>query len=170
MRSGALEEAINRYKYKGLKGWASIFGRVLVGYLDSHPRVAEDWDALIPNPTFTGPGAQRNWDHIRLILEKADVEAGGRWPFFLNPQLIEKVSDTPRLVGMTLAERKLTSETKLRSALRVPDPSLVKGRSFLVFDDVFTDGSTLREVSRSLRLAGASQVGGIVLARQPWGN
>jgi len=38
MRSGRLQTAINRYKYQGATGWASIFGRVLVGYLDDRHR------------------------------------------------------------------------------------------------------------------------------------
>jgi predicted amidophosphoribosyltransferase len=37
-----------------------------------------------------------------------------------------------------------------------------------VFDDVFTEGSTLREVARALLMAGAEEVAGVVLARQPW--
>ena len=33
MRSGALERAINRYKYDEVTGWSLIFGRVLAGFL-----------------------------------------------------------------------------------------------------------------------------------------
>jgi|GEM_PF-1912861 len=51
-----------------------------------------------------------------------------------------------------------------------PRPVQVIGRRFLVFDDVFTDGSTLREIARALLVAGAEQVGGLVLARQPWSS
>ena len=38
----------------------------------------------------------------------------------------------------------------------------------MVIDDVFTEGSTLREVARALMLAGAEEVAGLTLARQPW--
>ena len=38
----------------------------------------------------------------------------------------------------------------------------------MVIDDVFTEGSTLREVTRALILAGADEVAGLTLARQPW--
>ena len=37
-----------------------------------------------------------------------------------------------------------------------------------MFDDVFTEGFTIREVARALRLAGAVEVSEIVLAREPW--
>jgi predicted amidophosphoribosyltransferase len=169
MRSGQLQNAINAYKYRSRRGWASIFGRVLVGYLDESPDAFAEWDAIIPSPTFVGPGSRRSWDHIGLILERASVEAGDRWPIVTErPQLIEKRFDTPSLVGKSLSERRQIAETEIRSALVVPDPAQVSGRTFLVFDDVFTDGCTLREIALALRAAGASEVAGIVLARQPW--
>ena len=80
MRSGPLLAAINRYKYDGAKGWAAIFGRVLVGYMDEQPNRVSGWDAIAPSPTFIGEGSRRSWDHIGLILEKAAVEAADRWP------------------------------------------------------------------------------------------
>jgi predicted amidophosphoribosyltransferase len=168
MRSGVLQVAINKYKFESRKGWAAIFGRVLVGYLDENSGVAAGWDAIIASPTFIGPGSRRTWDHISLILERTALEAGGRWPIHLDPPMVIKTGDSTSLVGASLAERRRIAETEIRSALVVPVPAAVEGRSILVFDDVFTDGSTLREVARSLLLAGASRVGGIVLARQPW--
>jgi predicted amidophosphoribosyltransferase len=44
----------------------------------------------------------------------------------------------------------------------------VAGSRILVIDDVFTEGSTLREVARALVKAGADEVAGLTLARQPW--
>jgi predicted amidophosphoribosyltransferase len=52
----------------------------------------------------------------------------------------------------------------------VPDPARVAGERVLVFDDVYTEGLTILEVARALRLAGAAEVSQIVLARQPWGR
>lgn len=52
----------------------------------------------------------------------------------------------------------------------VPDPQAVAGRRILVFDDVLTDGFTIREVARRLREAGAAEVSEVVLAPQPFGG
>ena len=169
MRSGSLESAINLYKFRDKWGWASIFARVLVGYLDERPRAFAPWDAIIASPTFVGPGSRRQWDHIDLILQRARVEAAGRWPITSGqPNMVQKSSDTPSLVGLSLSERRHVASTVLRESLTVPDPSLVSNKNILVFDDVFTDGCTLREVARALLNAGAATVAGIVLARQPW--
>ena len=169
MRSGSLEAAINLYKYGNRTGWASIFARVLVGYLDEAPDAFLPWDAIIPSPTFVGPGARRSWDHIGLILDRASVESAGRWPIVSGTGgVVEKTADTPSLVGKGLAERRDIAKTVLRRCLRVPDVARVANKNILVFDDVFTDGSTMREVAKALLEAGTTTVAGIVLARQPW--
>jgi len=81
MRSGVLEQVINAYKYagpdSGERGWAAIFGRILVGFLDANRRVFGDMDLIIASPTYTGPGSRRSWDHVRDILEAAEREQVG---------------------------------------------------------------------------------------------
>ena len=52
----------------------------------------------------------------------------------------------------------------------MPVARRVKGKRVLVFDDVFTEGFTIREVARALRAAGAVEVSEVVLARQPYGG
>jgi predicted amidophosphoribosyltransferase len=52
----------------------------------------------------------------------------------------------------------------------VRKPELVDGARILVFDDVFTEGFTIRQVARALKEAGAVEVSEIVLARQAYGG
>ena len=49
-------------------------------------------------------------------------------------------------------------------------PAIVRGKRVLVYDDVYTEGLTPREVARALLGAGAVEVAEIVLARQPYGG
>lgn len=56
MMTGRLRGAILRYKYDGVRAWASIFGRVLAGYLDDNAPAFERFDLIVPSPTFIGPG------------------------------------------------------------------------------------------------------------------
>ena len=170
MRTGVLKTAINWYKFDDKRGWAVIFGRILVGYLDSHEAEFGDVGLIVASPAFTGEGSHRAWDHIRLILEIAAQEQQYRqWPFDLEePAAVVKTAATPRMVGLTYQQRRANAEGPLRSALLIPDPGRVRGHRVLVFDDVFTDGLTLREVARALRAAGAAEVTGVSLARSPF--
>jgi predicted amidophosphoribosyltransferase len=140
-RTGALERAINRYKFDGKYGRALIFGRVLVGFLDAHEAAFREFELIVPSPTWTGEGG-RPFDHTWRILEAAALESFGAWPF--EQGVIVKTSRTTPFARMYAVkswhQRRAISESELRGALYVPDPLRVAGKKVLVFDDVFTDG------------------------------
>lgn len=167
MRTGPLRRAIDRYKVEEKRGWAAIFGRVLVGYLNAHAATFRGYDLIVPSPTFVGDGG-RTFDHTGLVLKRAAREDDGRWPF--EAGVVEKTKATTPFRGRTWKQRYAIATQELRPALAVPDPRLVSGKRILVYDDVYTEGLTLREVARSLREAGAIEVSEIVLARQRYGG
>jgi predicted amidophosphoribosyltransferase len=164
--AGAWRWAIRAYKYRRQTDWAAVFGRILLGYLEEHMPWFDEFDVLTPMPAFTGPGARRDWDHVGDVVAVTRRLAGPRWDFCGG--LVVKDRETPALAGLLRPARRRCAEGPLRQALRVPNPGDVAGRRILVVDDVFTEGSTLREVARALRLAGADEVACIALARQPW--
>ena len=172
MRSGALHDAISAYKYRDRKGWAIVFGRILVGFLDAHAETFSSVDLIVGSPAYEGPDAARAWNPVREVMRAAEHEqsAPQRWVFDLQePPAVTKTAPTPPMVGLKAAERRAVAQTDLRRALRVPDPDRTRGRALVVFDDVFTGGWTLREVARVLRQAGgATVVYGVSLARQPF--
>lgn len=164
--TGTLERAI--WAYKGDRqqhGWAAIFGRVLVGFLDQQEL---DWfDLIVASPTFVGEGG-RAWDHTGAVIDAADVEDGDRYSFDAGePRAIVQTAPTRPFKGLGWRERKSEAEGPLRRALEVPEPSWVEGARILVYDDVFTEGFRTREVARTLLQAGAAEVSEVVLARQP---
>jgi predicted amidophosphoribosyltransferase len=167
MRTGPLRAAIDRYKVEGKRAWAGIFGRVLLGYLNAHDAVFERYDLIVPSPTWVGEGG-RAFDHTGLVVETAIAEDDGRWPFHIG--VVQKTAATVPFRGKTWQRRYAIAENELKPALCVPDPALVHGKRVLLYDDVYTEGLTLREVARSLREAGAVEVSEIVLARQPYGG
>lgn len=168
MRSGVLEKAINAYKYGGVKEWAVIFARVLVGKLESEREAFSPFDLIVASPTFIGQGAARNWNHTRLVLERAS-QIAPEWPFDLDElAAIIKTTASEPMVGKNWKQRRVVAEGSLRDSLRITSPARARGKRILVYDDVFTDGQTLNEVARALRSAGARSVSGITLARQPW--
>jgi predicted amidophosphoribosyltransferase len=170
-RSGLLESALDAYKYQGDRSRARVFGTMLAGYLVQRRRLLGGFDLVIASPTFVGPGG-RDFDHVRLMLTEAALRTapGAAPPFDLaGVPAIVKTGPTPRLAGRGHAERRRLAAERLRPALRVPDPGRTAGRRLLVVDDVFTDGRTLDEVARALRLqGGAREVCGLALCRQPW--
>ncbi len=166
MRTGEMQWAINRYKYDGMWGWRAIFGRILVGFLNEHATDFEQYDAIIPSPTHMGADSERDFDHTGEIIRAAAIEEPILWSFAYD--LVVKEAHTERFVSKSWQERRQIAEGPLREALRVPDPSRVAGQKILVFDDVFTEGFTIREVAKALIESGAAEVSEVVLARQPF--
>jgi predicted amidophosphoribosyltransferase len=163
MKTGILDYAVKAYKYDGKWGWGWIFGRVVVGYLNHYPEIFREFDMIIPSPAFAGEGGR---DHTGEVLRRAQVEDAS-WPFRFD--IMSRTHQTDRLAGVSrFVDRARLAETQIRQALRVDKPRAVAGKSILVYDDVFTDGLTLREVAYKLKAEGASLVAGLALARQPF--
>ncbi len=165
MRTGPLLRAIDRYKVDGKTAWARIFGRVLLGYLNAHSTTFEPYDLIIPSPTYVGEGG-RAFDHTGLVIEHAAFEDGGSWPF--RNDVLEKSAATTPFRGKRWKTRYEIAEREIGPALRIPNPEGLEGRRVLVYDDVYTEGLTLRAVARALRDAGAIEVSEVVLAREPY--
>jgi predicted amidophosphoribosyltransferase len=174
MKSGYLEAAIKRYKFDNVKGWADIFGRILVGFFEDQRKIFEQFDLIVASPSYVSkddPAKGRNWNHTRLVLEKAHIESRGEWPFdvdIVDPAIV-KTAPTPPMTNKTWKQRHEIAQNDLRASLHIPDVARTKAKTILVYDDVFTDGHTLNEVARCLILEGeASEACGVTLARQPW--
>lgn len=165
---GVLRRVIAAYKYRRASEWAGVLGRLVAGYLTEHAPWFEEFELIAACPGLPTPG--RPWDHVGAIVDEAAAAAGELWPFDAGPvRCVVKTGATVPLMGAGApASRRLWAACDLRPALTVPDPDRVRGRQILVVDDVFTDGSTLREVALALRDAGAAGVSGLMLARQPW--
>lgn len=166
--SGPLQETLHRYKYAGKKGWAPIFGRLLVGWLETHAR-EDPPDLVIANPTHI-PAGQPEPGHIEGIIHSAaTADYHRRWSFdTAQPAAVVKTRPTAKSAGQSFTE-KTAAARALRAALAIPNPTRTRGRHILVFDDVGTTCYQLDAVADCLLSEGqASRVRGLVLARAPW--
>ena len=162
-RSEDMWDAVRRYEYDEDHRWAGVLGQVLGGWLRADAPDLAGYDAVTTCALYTGPDAPRHWDYLRPVLDSAVRQA----PVVrVEHDLIVKAAPTGRLLGLGVAERRVIAEGPLREALSVPQPGRVAGRRVLVFDDVYSEGYSLREMARALRRAGASEVAGLVPTRR----
>lgn len=172
MLSDPLEGKIKRYKYPDAgmpkTGWARIFGRLLLGHLESHYE-SRDVGLVVAMPTWTGPGG-RPFAHTERVLQEAERwDAYARWPWdTASPRLLTAAGPKPQSAGSGW-EAKRDAAGKLRDTIQVNDPhGKVRGARVIVYDDICTTGLSLEAVARCLTMAGAAEVVGVVLARKPW--
>jgi ComF family protein len=79
----------------------------------------------------------------------------------LDPDLLRRIRATPRLKGLNPTQRRRTVD----NAFALRPGAEVKGRSFILVDDVMTTGATANACARLLRRAGASKVELLAFAR-----
>ena len=163
---GQLRQAIARYKYRGERHLAATFGSAVARFLEDRAAWFEEFDVLTSVPAYTGPGARRPWDAVGAVLVEAASRLGRSWE--VDTGLLTKDRETPGMTGRRWADRQTIARGPLRRSLSLTPGIDVAGASVLVFDDVLTEGSTLAEVARILRRAGATDVAGLVLARPAW--
>jgi predicted amidophosphoribosyltransferase len=166
--SGPLRQAINSYKYRGVRSWSALFGRLLLAWLDGH-MTADPPDLIVVNPSFVGAGGQLFAHTEAVLAEAARQDRAGRWPFDTAiPAAITKTRPTLESADSRAWSKRVSAED-LRSALAVPDPARTAGQYVLVYDDICTTGTQLDVVAGCLLDRGkAARVEGVVLARALW--
>lgn len=118
-----------------------------------------DAELVVPVPLhrlrFLSRRFNQSAELARTIAERTGV------PF--RPDAVRRVKATRRQVGLGIKER----ERNVRGAFRVPDEAspVVAGRQVLLVDDVYTTGSTVSAIARSLERSGAAAVDVLTFAR-----
>lgn len=163
---GSLRRAIARYKFRAQRHLAPVFAGMVAAFLAAHEGWFEEFSVITAVPTYTGPGARRDWDPAGSVLAELPGRLGPDWA--VEPGLVIKVQETPPMTGLGWSDRQKVARRQLRRSLAVAPGVDLRGAQVLVFDDVLTEGSTLHEVAMTLHRAGASDVTGLVLARAGW--
>ena len=144
-----VDTLIRAYKYHGRLALARVLGELLAA------EVALDVDVIVPAPLAPGRLAERGFNQALELARVVASATGSR----LAPDACRKTVDTPPQASLPWKER---ARNVRRTFVCDRD---FDGERVAVVDDVLTTGSTLNELARVLRKAGASSVRGWVIAR-----
>ncbi|MDD2413894.1 MAG: ComF family protein [Eubacteriaceae bacterium] len=158
--TGGAKKVIQGFKFesrKALAGWA--------GKQMADAAAGISWmavcDGIIPVPLHPNRLKERGYNQSAWIAEgfsRRMAEKGIGLP--VENKLLNRMVDTPHQVG-TNRDFRLQN---MREAFQVMQPERVKGKSWILLDDVMTTGATLRECGRMLQLAGARAVYAVTCA------
>ena len=162
---GTLREAILRFKYGGKAALAHPLGLCLARSLDTPPSplltstLGEKlaFDAVVPVPLHPSKLRQRGFNQSERLARVVAEERG--WQ--LDTSGVVRVRKTRVQALLEGSER----EKNVRGAFACRLGQRYAGQSVLIVDDVLTTGSTVSEVARVIRDAGASRICIIALAR-----
>lgn len=151
VRSEVLEQLIDAYKFSRAKALHQTFAGLLDTVL---PQLPPDI-VVVPVPTIATHVRQRGYDHTLLIAKDLALKKGLKYK-----KLIERQHSAKQL-GASRSER--IAQAKTAFYLTGPVSSTT---TYLLLDDVYTTGATVRYAAKQLRDGGARDVWVAVVARQ----
>ena len=119
---------------------------------ECHVRESFSGNLVIPVPLHRSRERTRGFNQAELIAAGLDVPVASR--------ILRRRKDTPSQTGLSRGERR----RNLAGAFEVRGK--VSG-TVIVVDDVYTTGSTMNEIARTLKRAGAGRVEVLTVARVP---
>ena len=147
-REGALKNLMADYKFKSVKKAIEV----LVEILDE--AVPEGLDVVIvPLPTIRKHIRERGFDHTKRLAEEFRKKRG-----LLASEVLVRANKTVQVGADEAAREKQAAE-----AYVVDMEKFDKKKTYLLFDDVWTTGASMRAAAKKLREAGAKQVLGVVV-------
>lgn len=151
--SPPLPQALYKLKYKFVKDFSNIL--ISKSKLEL-PDIFKGY-YLIPIPLHY---VKKNWRGFNQVEILADLLAD-KYKINHKPNILIRKKATKSQVGLS----KVLRAENVRSAFECSDKDFVKGKQFLLFDDVWTSGATLKTAGTVLKRAGAQKVWGLTLAR-----
>lgn len=144
-----LSALVRDFKFRGR--WH--LARFLAELTEETP--APEADAILPVPLFFAREQWRGFNQSREIARALPKSAPPRRDSWLS-----RIADTPPQTQMPDAAAR---RRNVRGAFSAAADA--RGKTLLVVDDVMTSGSTLDEIARTLKKAGAAKVVNLVVAR-----
>lgn len=151
-REGVIEKAIDTYKFQRAKSGYRVFAELLDGRLPDLP----DDTIIVPVTTAPKNVRLRGYDHINLIADHL-----ARLRSLEVKRLLVRRSNATQHFAKNLAKRR-----EQAAEFFSIKGEINKNRPYLLIDDIFTTGSTVRAAADCLVEAGAPEVWVAVIARQ----
>lgn len=153
-RSGVLQNLIGGYKFGNVRGTYKILASLLRSKL---PADLPADTVIVPVPTIRRHIRERGYDHLDLIARQLSHLKGLR-----TDKIIERRGDFVQHHAISRAQRQDQARDMFAIAGKINAST-----TYLIVDDVVTTGSTIKNIARLLKEAGASKVNAAVIAYQP---
>jgi ComF family protein len=144
---------VHLLKYQQVRPAATILGAKLAVSIAGREIEDPETVAVIPVPLHRKKRRQRGFNQAELIAKNVLRELKTN-RFELQTRVMRRVRPTVSQTGLTRPQRR----ENVRGAFEVSRPEIIRGRTVMVIDDVYTTGTTLDECARVLRKAGARRV------------
>jgi ComF family protein len=153
---GPVKSLVRQLKYQGATVTQELVAQLLSAYLD-HQEIFLPPGIVVPIPLHPSALNKRGFNQAEVIANVMTRQL--QLPIITT--VLSRVKNTASQTKLTKEQRQIN----MRGAFALDTSESVKGATFIVVDDVFTTGATLREAAKVLKRAGAAKVFGFTLAQ-----
>ncbi len=153
---GIILNTIHRFKYgRDLTAGAALAG--LLADFDFSGIDFSEFDAMIPVPLHVQRLRERRFNQSLVLARALSKKRGVAVDF----SLLKRRRFTLTQTGLNKSER----DKNISGAFAATRQDKIRGRSFLLVDDVYTTGATINECAKTLVESGAKRVAALTVAR-----
>lgn len=156
---GDLRKLIIDYKFNEKSYLYKLFSEELLNN-KKLCKFLNNYDIIIPVPVHRKRKNERGYNQTELVAR--EIVKNTNLTILKNVLIKEK--NIKPLSSMNAKERK----QNIKGTFKVIENSNIKNKKVLIFDDIYTTGSTTKEATRVLREAGVSKVGILTIARDTY--
>ncbi len=114
------------------------------------------YDIIIPVPLYPKKKLERGYNQTELIAKKIAKDLQIK----VDTKLLKKIIDTRKQSTLTKQERK----SNVKDAFKLKSSKKIEGKKVILFDDIYTTGSTMNECSRIIKKSGAKEIAILTIA------
>lgn len=153
-RYESVRTSVYRLKYRGRKEYAEFYGREMARCFAQPIRYWKP-EVLIPVPMHKAKERARGYNQATALAEVMGRYCG----IPVRTDLVERRRKTRPMKELNAGERQIN----LKNAFHISQ-DVVKLKTVMLVDDIYTTGSTIDEIAKGLRAAGVAKVYYVALA------
>lgn len=150
-----LTHLIHKLKYQGYRVVARYLAQKMAESMQEYPEY-QDYPYLVAVPLHRVRLRERGYNQSDLIARHLARLTNKKW---IRP--LQRVHYTLSQTNLHRTQRL----SNLNGAFRVYKAAEIRGQNLILIDDVFTTGSTINEISKTLKAAGAAKVAALTATR-----
>lgn len=152
---GIVRKTILQYKFNSKPYLSNFFAYEILKSKKVY-EILSSCDIIIPVPMDKKKRNERGYNQTELIAKILHEKSGIK-----EEKILLKIKTIKTQSTLANNERKKNVE----NAFAIQTPELVKNKNIILFDDIYTTGATVNELSRLLKNAGARNVCVLVISK-----
>ncbi len=153
---GIIRDTFIKYKFNNKPYLSKTFSKIILKN-KKICGILKKYDIIIPVPVHKKRKQKRGYNQTEIIAREIAKALDIK---IVTDVLIKNKNIKPQS-QLTKRDRK----QNVKNAFKVQNNKKIINKSILIFDDVYTTGSTINECSKVIKLAGAKNIGILTIAK-----